>query len=305
MNQRNGTFKDEAIEAGAALSPDGKPQAGMGVGVGDYSHSGNMDILKTNFAGDTDSLYTNLGDGTFEDHTYESGIGVNTRYLGWGVGFLDFDNDGWLDIFMANGHVYPEVNGSRTEAPYREQKYLYRNLRNGRFEDVSAKAGPGMTSAVAARGAAFGDFNNDGIMDIAINCVNEGPQLLRGDNVLAGGPRHWIKFKLIGVKSNRTAIGARVKVTAKTEPANPAAEAFTQTAEVASGGSYFSQSDLRVHFGLDRAAKVDKVEIRWPSGAVDTLGPLEADRLYTVQEGGKVLKVEELGKKAAAKWARK
>ncbi len=143
VNQKDGTFKDLAIEAGAALSPDGKPQAGMGVCVGDYNHSGNMDILKTNFAGDTDSLYTNLGDGTFEDHTYESGLGVNTRYLGWGVGFFDFDNDGWLDIFMANGHVYPEVNGSKTEAPYREQKYLYRNLRNGRFEDVSALAGPG------------------------------------------------------------------------------------------------------------------------------------------------------------------
>jgi len=294
MNQKDGTFKDQAIEAGAALSPDGRPQAGMGVGVGDSSHSGSMDILKTNFAGDTDSMYKNLGDGTFEDHTYESGLGVNTRYLGWGVGFLDFDNDGWLDIFMANGHVYPEVNGSRTEAPYREQKYLYRNLRNGRFEDVSAQAGSGMTSAVAARGAAFGDFNNDGVLDIAINCMNEEPQLLRGDSVLTDGPRNWIKFKLIGVKSNRTAIGARVKVTALTEPQTPGAKAFTQMGEVASGGSYFSQSDLRVHFGLDRAAKVDKVEIRWPNGNTDTLGALEANRLYTLQEGGKILKVEEL-----------
>ncbi len=294
MNQKDGTFKDQAIEAGAALSPDGKPQAGMGVGVGDYAHTGNMDILKTNFAGDTDSLYTNLGDGTFEDHTYESGLGVNTRYLGWGVGFLDFDNDGWLDIFMANGHVYPEVNGSRTEAPYREQKYLYRNLRNGRFQDVSALAGPGMTSVAAARGAAFGDFDNDGMMDIAINCVNEVPQLLRCEPANGQEERHWVKFKLIGVKSNRTAIGARVKVTANPEPGNSQAKAFTQMAEVASGGSYFSQSDLRLHFGLGAALNVDKVEIRWPSGQIDTLTALDANKLYTVQEGGKVLKAEAL-----------
>jgi hypothetical protein len=294
MNQKDGTFKDQAIEVGAALSPDGKPQAGMGVGVGDYSHSGSMDILKTNFAGDTDSLYTNLGDGTFEDHTYESGLGVNTRYLGWGVGFFDFDNDGWLDIFMANGHVYPEVSQSRTEAPYREQKYLYRNLRNGRFEDISAKAGPGMTSAAAARGAAFGDFNNDGVLDIVINSVNEEPQLLKGESVAAEGPRSWIKFKLIGVKSNRTAIGARVKVTALTDTTTPGAKAFTQMGEVASGGSYFSQSDLRVHFGLGSAQKVDKVEIRWPNGNTDVLGALEANRLYTVQEGGKILKADDL-----------
>ena len=293
MNQKDGTFKDQAIELGAALSPDGKPQAGMGVGVGDSSHSGSMDILKTNFAGDTDSMYKNLGDGTFEDHTYESGLGVNTRYLGWGVGFFDFNNDGWLDIFMANGHVYPEVNGSRTEAPYREQKYLYRNLRNGRFEDVSAEAGPGMTSPVAARGAAFGDFNNDGVLDIAINCVNEGPQLLRGGEELGGLPLSWIKFKLIGVKSNRTAVGARVKVTA-TEQGVPGAKPITQMGEVASGGSYFSQSDLRVHFGLGAATKVDKVEIRWPNGNTDTLGALDANFLYTVQEGGKVLKVDPL-----------
>jgi hypothetical protein len=299
VNQKDGTFKDLAIEAGAALSPDGKPQAGMGVGVGDYNHSGNMDILKTNFAGDTDSLYTNLGDGTFEDHTYESGLGVNTRYLGWGVGFFDFDNDGWLDIFMANGHVYPEVNGSKTEAPYREQKYLYRNLRNGRFEDVSALAGPGMTSPAAARGAAFGDYDNDGVMDIAINCMNEEPQLLRGES---SWHRNWIKIKTVGVKSNRTGIGARVKVTAVTDPA---AKAFTQTSEVASGGSYFSQSDLRLHFGLDRAVKVDAVEIRWPSGQVDKLKDLDVNRLYTVEEGGKVLKVEELSGAKKAKAGKK
>src|SRR5487761_1231812 len=179
QNQKDGTFQDVAIEAGAALSPDGKPQAGMGVSVGDYNRDGYLDIIKTNFAGDTDSLYTNLGDGTFEDHTYLSGLGINTRYLGWGVGFFDMDNDGWLDIFTSNGHVYPEVNGSKTEAPYAEHKYLYRNLHNGRFQDVTDKAGPGITAAVPGRGCAFGVYDNDGVIDIVVNCVNTFPQLLR------------------------------------------------------------------------------------------------------------------------------
>ena len=287
VNQKDGTFKDQGIEAGAALSPDGKPQAGMGVGIGDYNHDGNLDILKTNFAGDTDSLYQNMGDGTFEDHTYESGLGVNTRYLGWGVGFLDFDNDGWLDIFMANGHVYPEVSGSRTEAPYKEQKYLYRNLRNGRFEDVSSLAGPGMTSPVASRGCAFGDYNNDGCMDVVINCVNDVPQLLRADSTWNRG---WIKIKTVGVKSNRTGVGARIRVTADI---GGDGKMVTQTDEVRSGGSYFSQSDLRVHFGLG-AARNATVEVRWPSGQVDVLKSLDANRLYVVQEGGKILRAEEM-----------
>jgi hypothetical protein len=289
QNQKDGTFKDVAIEAGAAFSPDGKPQAGMGVAIGDYNRDGYLDIVKTNFAGDTDSLYKNLGDGTFEDHTYVSGLGVNTRLLGWGVGFFDMDNDGWLDILVANGHVYPEVSSSKTEAPYAEHKYLYRNLRNDRFEDVTEKAGPGITAAAPARGCAFGDYDNDGDLDIAVNCVNSLPQLLRCDSAWK---RNWIKIKAIGVKSNRTGIGARVKVVAKTDP--KAVKPLVQIDEVRSGGSYYSQNDLRLHFGLDQATSVDLVEIRWPSGQVDTFKGLAANKLYTISEGGKLLSAEPL-----------
>jgi enediyne biosynthesis protein E4 len=289
QNQKDGTFKDMAIEAGAAFSPDGKPQAGMGVAIGDYNRDGNLDIVKTNFAGDTDSLYKNLGDGTFEDHTYISGLGVNTRLLGWGVGFFDMDNDGWLDILVANGHVYPEVSSSKTEAPYAEHKYLYRNLRNDRFEDVTDRGGPGITAAAAARGCAFGDYDNDGDLDIAVNCVNSLPQLLRCDSEWK---RNWIKIKAIGVKSNRTGIGARVKVVANTDPR--AAKPLLQIDEVRSGGSYYSQNDLRLHFGLDQATSVDLVEIRWPSGQLDRFKDLAANKLYTVLEGGKLLSAEAL-----------
>jgi enediyne biosynthesis protein E4 len=290
QNQKDGTFKDVAIEAGAAFSPDGKPQAGMGVAVGDYDRDGNLDIVKTNFAGDTDSLYKNLGDGTFEDHTYISGLGLNTRLLGWGVGFFDMDNDGWLDILVANGHVYPEVSSSKTEAPYAEHKYLYRNLRNDRFEEVTEKAGAGITAPAAARGCAFGDYDNDGDLDIAVNCVNSLPQLLRCDSEWK---RNWIKIKAIGVKSNRTGIGARVKVVAYTSPAVNS-KPLSQIDEVRSGGSYYSQNDLRLHFGLDQAKSVDLVEIRWPSGQIDSYRNLGVNKLYIVQEGGKILKVEAL-----------
>ncbi len=289
QNQKDGTFKDIAIESGAALSPDGKPQAGMGVSIGDFNRDGTLDIVKTNFAGDTDSLYTNLGDATFEDHTYPGGLGVNTRLLGWGVGFFDMDNDGWLDVLMSNGHVYPEVDNSKTDLRYAEHKYLYRNLRNGRFEEVTEKGGPGILEEASARGCAFGDYDNDGDIDVAVNCVNAIPQLLRCDSVLK---RNWIKIKLSGVKSNRTGIGSRVIVTARTQPDMP--KPLAQMDELRSGGSYFSQNDMRMHFGLDQATKVDTVEIRWLSGQVDRLNDLEVNRLYVIQEGGKILKAEVL-----------
>jgi len=289
LNQHDGTFKDVAIENGAALSAEAKPQAGMGVSIGDYNRDGNLDIVKTNFAGDTDSLYTNLGDGVFEDRTYPSGLGVNTRLLGWGVGFFDMDNDGWLDILMSNGHVYPEVDKSKADLKYAEHKYLYRNLRNGRFEEVTNQGGPGIMENAPARGCAFGDYDNDGDLDIAVNCVNAIPQLLRCDSTLN---RNWIKIKLVGTKSNRTGIGSRVLVTAKTLPT--AEKPLVQMDELRSGGSYFSQNDMRMHFGLEQAAKVDKVEIRWLSGQIDQLKDLEVNRLYVIQEGGKILKSEQL-----------
>ncbi len=289
-NQKNGTFKDEAIESGIAYSPDGKPQAGMGVSVGDFNRDGLLDIVKTNFAGDTDSLYQNLGDGTFEDHTYLSGLGVNTRYLGWGVGFFDPDNDGWLDIFISNGHVYPEVDNSHLEAPYAEHKYLYRNLRNGQFEEVTATAGTGITAEAPARGCAFGDITNSGMVDVVVNCVNTYPQLLRCEPTPDALKRNVIYIRTLGTKSNRTGVGARLTVTAENQPG----KVMKQIDEVRSGGSYYSQNDLRVRFGLDLATAAD-VDIAWPSGARDSLKALAANHLYVIQEGGKVLKTMPMG----------
>ena len=292
VNQKDGTFKDQAIEAGVAYSPDGKPQAGMGVSVGDYNRDGLFDIVKTNFAGDTDSLYMNLGDGSFDDRTYQAGLGLNTRLLGWGVSFIDIDNDGWLDILVANGHVYPEVDGTQVDAAYAERKYLYRNLRNSQFEDVSLAGGPGIVANVPARGFAVGDYDNDGNLDAVVNCVNAPPQLLHCTSTLK---RSWIKIRTVGTKSNRTGIGARIKVVAQTGTpllnAKPGAP-LEQVDEVRSCNSYYSANDLRIHFGLGDAAKAELVEIRWPSGAVDTWKNLDANRLYVLEEGGKVLKAE-------------
>jgi hypothetical protein len=199
------------------------------------------------------------------------------------------DNDGWLDILMSNGHVYPEVDLSKTDLKYAEHKYLYRNLRNGQFEEVTDKGGPGIMESAPARGCAFGDYNNDGALDVGVNCVNAIPQLLRCDSTLQ---RNWIKIKLVGKKSNRTGIGTRVIVVAKNDPAQD--KPLTQIDELRSGGSYFSQNDLRMHFGLNQATRVDSVEIRWLSGQVDRLETLEPNRLYVIEEGGKILSSEKL-----------
>ena len=285
-NKKDGKFEDIAIEAGCALSPDGKPQAGMGVSAADYDLDGNLDIVKTNFAGDTPSLYHNVGAGNFEDTTFAAGLGAHTQYLGWGCGFFDFDNDGWADILICNGHVYPEVEQLKTEAGYAQHKLLYRNLRNGRFEEVTQLAGPGITAAVAARGCAFGDFDNDGDIDVVVNTVNGLPQLLRCDS---SSGNNWIKVKLIGTKSNRSGIGARVSCAATFPGEN---KPHRQIDEVRSGGGYFSQSDLRVHFGLGKAQKVDLIEIRWPSGQVDTVKDVVANQLVTVKEGVGVFAME-------------
>ena len=284
QNKKNGTFADIAIEAGCALSPDGKPQAGMGVSAADYDLDGNLDIVKTNFAGDTPSLYRNLGGANFEDATFPAGLGAHTQYLGWGCGFFDMDNDGWPDILICNGHVYPEVEQLKTEAGYPQQKLLYKNLRNGRFADVSSQAGTGITVPIASRGCAFGDFDNDGDLDVVVNTVNDYPQLLRCD---LAAQNNWLKVKLIGVKSNRSGIGARLRCVS-----HPPGESkpHQQIDEVRSGGSYFSQNDLRVHFGIGKAEKVDLLEIRWPSGLLETLKDLAPNQLLFVKEGSGLLR---------------
>jgi hypothetical protein len=208
----------------------------------------------------------------FDDQTLQAGLGRNTRFLGWGIGFLDFNNEGWPGIFVCNGHVYPEVAETDAESGYRERKVLYRNLGNGKFSDVSLSSGPGILEKVPGRGCAFGDFDNDGDLDVLVNCVNDVPQLLRCDQAPGN---NWIKVKTVGVKSNRSGIGARIYC--ETEGGH------RQMDEVRSGGSYLSQSDLRVHFGLGKAAFAN-LEIRWPSGAVDRI-LVEANRVVTVVEG--------------------
>jgi hypothetical protein len=284
QNKKNGKFEDIALEAGCALSADGKPQAGMGISAADYDLDGNLDLVKTNFAGDTPSLYHNLGGANFEDTTFRAGLGAHTQFLGWGCGFFDFDNDGWADILICNGHVYPEVEQLQTEAGYRQRKLLYRNLRNGRFEDVSLQAGPGISGPLAARGCAFGDFDNDGDLDIVVNAVNDYPQLVRCDSRTGN---NWIKIRTIGTKSNRSGIGARL--TCVTHPSDEP-KPHQQIDEVRSGGGYFSQNDLRVHFGLGKAQKVERLEIRWPSGQVDTLKVVMPNLVIYVREGEGVVK---------------
>jgi hypothetical protein len=215
---------------------------------------------------------------TFDDVTFTSGIGLNTRWLGWGCGFFDPDNDGWLDILLVNGHVYPEVEKLETEAGYQQRKVLYRNLRQGKFEDITAKAGAALLEPTASRGCAFGDFDNDGDLDVAINAVNDYPLLLRCDSMTGN---NWIAVRTVGVKSNRSGIGARIRCTT---------DGRTQIDEVRSGGSYYSQNDLRIHFGLGKTTKVKSIEVRWPSGQVDTINDVAANQVIYVKEGTGMIK---------------
>jgi hypothetical protein len=272
-NNHDGTFTDVAIASGCAYSQDGKPQAGMGVAIGDYDHNGTMDVFKTNFAGDTSTLYANSGQGFCDDRTFAAGIGVNTRWLGWATAFVDLGNDGWLDLFLANGHVYPEVAQLQTEAAYAQRKVVYRNLGNGRFEDVTERLGPPASTPRPARGAAFGDVDDDGDVDVVVSNVNLRPDLFRTET--APG-RHWLLVKLVGTTSNRSAIGARVGCTVG---------AVTQWQEVRGGGSYISQGDLRAHFGLGPASKVDRVWVRWPNGLEEQWRDVGADQVLTLREG--------------------
>jgi len=281
-NKGDGSFEDVAIAAGCAFSMDGKNQAGMGVALGDFDRNGTLDIFKTNFAGDTSTVYANSGDGFCEDRTFASGAGVNTRWLGWGVGFVDLDNDGWLDVFVANGHVYPEAWQIPGEASYKQRKVVYWNRGGARFEDVSERLGAPVTTPEAARGAAFGDFDNNGAVDVLVNNVNDTPDLYRLEP-RAGN--HWLTLKLVGTRSNRSAIGARVRALV------PGA---VLEDEVRGGGSYISQNDLRVHFGLGSVARVESVLVRWPSGLVERWSDVAADQFLSLTEG----------KGAAAKWER-
>lgn len=271
-NQRDGTFEDIGVRAGCAYSQDGKPQAGMGVGIGDFDRTGSMDIVKTNFAGDTASLYVNTGDGFCEDRTFDLGLGLNTRWLGWGTGFADFDRDGWLDIFMTNGHVYPEVHRIRTEAGYAQPKVVYRNL-GGRFEDITKQLGPPATTPRAGRGTAFGDLDNNGTVDVVVSNVHAAPDLFR-TTVTSGS--HWLVVRLVGTESNRSAIGARVRIISGE---------VVQVREVQGGGSYLSQNDLRVHVGLGPATRVDRLEVRWPNGREEVWTDVDVDRVLTLKEG--------------------
>jgi hypothetical protein len=272
-NNHDGTFTDVGVAAGCAYSQDGKPQAGMGVAIGDYDRNGTMDVFKTNFAGDTSTLYSNSGDGLCQDRTFAAGIGINTRWLGWGTGFVDLDNDGWLDLFLTNGHVYPEVVQIKTEAAYKQRKVVYRNLGNGRFADVTERLGPPATTPKAGRGAAFGDFDNDGQIDVAIANVNDQPDLFR---LKGNAANHWVTVKLVGVRSNRNAIGARLHLVAGDTQ---------QWQEVRGGGSYLSQNDFRVHFGLGAATRVDRLDVRWPNGLEESWEKLDVDRFHTLKEG--------------------
>lgn len=284
-NNHDGTFTDVGVMAGVAYNEDGQEQSGMGVGVADYNCDGNLDIFKTNFSDDTCDLYRNNGDGTFQDVTFISGVGVNTQYVGWGCGFLDYDNDGWADIFQANGHVYPKIDQLHLDETFKEPRIVYHNLGNGKFQDVSNQMGPGVMAKHSSRGCAFGDYDNDGGIDVLILNMNETPSLLHNTG---GNKKNWIKVKLVGTHCNRTAIGARVTViTGKHHQIN----------EVASGGSVMSQSDLRLHFGLGEAAFADAIEVKWPTTwKTERFTRVAANQTITIKEGSGIIQRVKGGK---------
>ena len=274
-NQKNGRFREEALAAGLAVTADGREQAGMGVDAGDVDGDGLLDLVKTNFSQDYTSLFRNEGGGTFVDASFRSGLAATLGpYLGWGVGLVDLDNDGLLDLFIANGHVYPDVARTGTST-YLQRNQVFRNVGKGRLRHVTDSVGGPLLIEKSSRGAAFGDVDNDGDADVLISVLDDLPMLLRND---AAG-NHWITLSLEGAKSNRSAIGAKVTIEAGGR---------RQVAEVRSGGSYASHNDRRVRFGLGDATTVDRVSIRWPLGAVEESKALAADRIYTIREGAGV-----------------
>ena len=271
-NNRNGTFSEVGLSSGAALNEAGRAQSGMGVAIGDYEGNGLPDIFVTNFARDTNTLYRNLGNMFFVDSTVSAGLGeISLSYLGWGTSLSDFDNDGFPDIFVANGQVYPQVDGLNVGQKYFQRKELYRNLGNGKFEEI-ARTSPDLMIGKSSRGAAVADFDNDGDLDILVVNINDRPSLYRNDG---GNRNHWIGLRLEGTRSNRSAIGARVEIEAGNRK---------QVSYVLSGGSYLSQDDLRVHFGLGVATRVDRIRIRWPNGNWEERGPIDADRVISIKE---------------------
>jgi len=272
MNTGKNTFNEEGVLRGVALSDDGMEQAGMGIGIGDYDLDGHLDIFKTHFAEDTNGLYHNDGTGHFEDVTRKAKIGVETHYICWGAGMVDLDNDGLPDLFMTAGSVYPQIEKTLPQYAKNNPRVVFRNLGNGTFEELIEEAGPGVAAAHCSRGCAFGDFDNDGDLDILIINLNEPPSLLRND---IRGDHHWLKIKLVGTKSNRSAIGARVVVHYGGKK---------QAQAVMSQSSFYSSNDPRLHFGLGAATTAD-LEIFWPSGTHDTLKELKIDQLITVKEG--------------------
>jgi hypothetical protein len=281
-NQGDGTFREEGLQRGAALSEDGLEQAGMGLGVGDYDLDGSLDILKTHFSDDTNVLYRNDGKGNFDDFTLRAGLGVETRFVGWGAGIVDLDNDGHPDLFLVTGSVYPEIEQKVPAYPFRTPRLVFRNLGEGRFEELIDEAGPGVAATHTSRGCAFGDFDNDGDMDVVVINMNEPPSLLRND-VTGGG--HWLKVLLEGTKSNRSAIGARV--TARYG-------GRIQAQEVMAQASFYSVNDRRLHFGLGEATAAD-LTIRWPSGATETVPNVAADHLVVIREGAGILSRQRFG----------
>ena len=257
-NNHDGTFTDVAVAHGVAYGPDGQEQGSMGVAAADYDNDGQIDIVKTNFIGETSTLYHNDGDGYFGDQTYVGGLGVNNRFVGWGVNFIDVDQDGWKDILMANGHIYPELTKAHVDEDFMQTKLLYWNLGNGAFRDITRDGGAALNLPQCSRGLAIGDLDGDGTPEIVIVNMNGRPTLLKNF-----GPRgNAVLIEMIGTKSNRSAIGTRVIAKAGK---------LIQTAEVQGGGSYASQSDFRLHFGLGAATKVDELEIHWPGGRVEKL----------------------------------
>jgi len=272
MNQRNGTFREEGVIRGVALSDDGMEQAGMGVGVGDYDLDGHLDLFKTHFTDDTGGLFHNNGKAEFENTTMAAHVGTENRYICWGAGIVDLDNDGFPDLFMTAGSVYPEVEKTLPQYPNKNPRVVFRNLGNGTFEELIEEAGPGVAAAHCSRGCAFGDFDNDGDIDILIVNLSEAPSLLRND---VSGNNHWLKVKLVGTKSNHSAIGARVLAKYGKK---------IQAQEVLSQSSFYSASDPRLHFGLGGETSAD-LEIRWPSGMRQTLKGVEANQIVTIKEG--------------------